>query len=181
VHCTASTNFKPIQIQYDSIFHFNHIILLFIYNVNCISFNETIDAVLPSGESICVYAAVSTANHCIYYTPFSRRSTKPEVHNVSQRRVRREPSHGDRQRCTHRKLMLFRRVVVLEICARTVEQTLDRQTRSSQYSAPLPGEGEGTGYQNIQPRFCDLQLRPSVVTTRKLYYRRDYRAMRRQK
>jgi len=59
-------------------------------------------------------------------------STKPLIHNISQRRQRRtEPR--PRATCVRNKLVKFDRAVS-EICEWT-----DRQTYSSQYFAPLPG------------------------------------------
>ena len=60
-------------------------------------------------------------------------SKKPEVHNLLQRRQKRiEPR--PQMICTENVVEF--RLVVLEICVCADRHTKDRQTRSSQYSAP---------------------------------------------
>jgi len=69
-------------------------------------------------------------------------STKPEVHIILQRR-QRGPSHGHMQHDTRTENFTKFGCVFPEICVKTGRQT-DRQTRLSQYFAPLPDRSDRT-------------------------------------
>jgi len=67
--------------------------------------------------------------------------TKPEVYITYRNAARRKPSHGYGRGNRHRRLGEVWSCVVPGICERAHRQT-DRQTRSSQYSAPLMGRSD---------------------------------------